>query len=118
MKKAKKIIGLIFAYEPLCYYFGLIPEQYWNNTIKQNMIYVQSNLAKKLDDAREKIQLAEITTDKLIKADALSTKNPKVLRIVDSYDSLFNEDKKQQTPEDIANTFLAIEKSEKGMWDS
>ncbi len=114
VKETKKIIDLIYAYEPLCYYFGLVPEQFWNNKIKENIIYVQSKMAKKLDNLREQVNLLEVTTNKLIKADAMSTRNPEIINIKDFYESIFDNNEKQQDngAKDIERFFNSLMKAE------
>lgn len=114
INETKKIIDLVYAYEPLCYYFGLVPEQFWNNRIKENIIYVQSKMAKKLDELREQVNLFEVATNKLIKADAMSSKYPEIINIKDFYSNLFeNENNKTDDPQKIANFFYSLMKSER-----
>lgn len=73
-------------------------------------------MANKLDSLRENVKLMEITTNKLIKADAMSTKNPQIINIKDSYESIFEDENKANdggTPEDIAKIFRSMMKNNK-----
>lgn len=69
-------------------------------------------MANKLDNIRENVKLAEVATNKLIKADAMSTRKPDIINIKDSYESIFEEEKKEATPEDIARVFRNMMKKE------
>lgn len=69
-------------------------------------------MALKLDNLREDVKLMEITTNKLIKADAMSTKTPQIINIKDSYESIF-EDDEVGSPEDIERIFRSMMKSNK-----
>ncbi len=113
IKETKKVIDLIYAYEPLCYYFGLKPYEFWNNKIKENIIYVQSKMVKKLDCLKEQVQLLEVTTNKLIKADAMSTKYPEIINIQDFYEGIFdNKEKKEDSAKNIERFFNSLMKAE------
>lgn len=73
-------------------------------------------MALKLDNLRENVKLMEITTNKLIKADAMSTKTPQIINIKDSYESIFEDERKIDeggTPEEIARIFRSMMKNNK-----
>lgn len=69
-------------------------------------------MANKLDNIRENVKLAEVATNKLIKADAMSTKKPNIINIQDSYESIFEKKTEEETPEDIAKAFRNIMRKE------
>lgn len=69
-------------------------------------------MANKLDNIRENVKLAEVATNKLIKADAMSTKKPNIINIQDSYESIFEKKTEGETPEDIAKAFRNIMRKE------
>lgn len=71
-------------------------------------------MAKKLDELREQVNLFEVATNKLIKADAMSSKYPEIINIKDFYSNLFeNENNKTDDPQKIANFFYSLMKSER-----
>lgn len=74
--------------EPLAYYFNMKPDEFWNCEYKTINIYLQTNMAKILDDFKMQIVLQEAVTDKLIKADSMS-KKPKVIPLRKMFNKLF-----------------------------
>lgn len=94
---------LIYAIEPLAYYFDMKPHEFWNSRYAEINIYCQVHLAKSIDDLKQEINLQEVVTNKLIKADSMC-KNPKIVPIRDSYNELFKDDQEKQlrqSPEEI-----------------
>lgn len=92
-------MDLIYAIEPLAYYFDLKPQEFWNSRYIEINTYCQAHLIKIIDDLKREINLQEAVTNKLIKADSMS-KNPKIVLIRDSYEELFEENEKEQTLEE------------------
>lgn len=95
---------LIYSLEPLAYYFGIKPDEFWNAEYRQINLYLQTNMIKIIDDFKMQIQLQEATTDKLIKADSMS-KRPKVIPLRKMFSKLFKEEPKieiQSPQEQIA----------------
>lgn len=92
---------LIFALEPLAYYFNMKPDEFWNSEYRQINSYLQINMIKMLDDFRTQITLQEAVTDKLIKADSMS-KRPKVIPLRKIFSKLFKQEPKIkiQSPEE------------------
>ena len=92
---------MIYALEPLAYYFEMKPEEYWNCEYRQINLYLQINMFKIVDEFKMQIQLQEAVTDKLIKADSMS-KRPKVISLRKMFNKLFKEEPKihYQSPEE------------------
>lgn len=79
------------------------PNEFWEGTYREINIFAQSNLCKKMDDFRQEIQLQEAVTDKLIMADAMSNKRPKIVPLQKTFENLFpKQEEKIQSPEEIA----------------
>lgn len=95
---------MIYALEPLAYYFEIKPEEYWNCEYRQINLYLQTNMFKIVDEFKMQIQLQEAVTDKLIKADSMS-KRPKVIPLRKMFAKLFKQEPKikiQSPQEQIA----------------
>lgn len=89
IKNAKTLIDLIYALEPICYYFNMKPYEFWNSSYKEVNVYAQSNLCHITDRFKQEIQLQEAVTNKMIMADAMSNKRPKVVSLQETFESLF-----------------------------
>ena len=62
-----------------------------------------------MDDLKREINLQEAVTDKLIKADGMISKHPKIVAIRDTYKDLFKNEKQQiQSPKQIMRQMRAI----------
>ncbi|MCI8384223.1 MAG: hypothetical protein HFJ33_05110 [Clostridia bacterium] len=95
------MIDLLYSLEPLCYYFDMKPQEFWNSTYREINIFVQTHLVKVVDDLKREINLQEVVTNKLIRADSMN-KKPKVIPIRDSYKNLFKEEEnKIMSPREI-----------------
>lgn len=92
-------MDLIYAIEPLAYYFDLKPQEFWNSRYLEINTYCQAHLIKIIDDLKREINLQEAVTNKLIRADSMS-KNSKIVLIRDSYEELFEGNEKEQTLEE------------------
>lgn len=65
-----------------------------------------------IDDLKRDINLQEVVTNKLIRADSMS-RNPKIVPIRDSYKDLFKEEEQQiQSQEQIIKQMRAFMKAE------
>ncbi len=92
---------MLYATEPLCYYFDMKPREFWNSTYREINIYIQTHLVKIVDDLKREINLQEAVTNKTIMADSMS-KKPKIIPIRDSYKDLFKEEEQKIiSPEEI-----------------
>lgn len=79
---------MIFALEPLAYYFNMKPNEFWSCEYKQVNLFLQTNMTKILDDFKMQIVLQEAVTDKLIRADSMS-KKPKIIPLRKMFNKLF-----------------------------
>lgn len=79
---------MIYCLEPLAYYLGLKPTEFWNCRYKEIYMYCEMNMIRIKDDFKQQIVIQEATTDKLIKADSMS-KNPKILPLRTMFKKLF-----------------------------
>lgn len=114
MKKANHLIELLYAIEPLCYYFDMKPQEFWNSTYREVNLYVQTHLVKIVDDLKREINLQEAVTNKLIRADSMS-KRPKIILIRENYKELFKEEQQTMSPEEIKRRMreaMRVEKSQ------
>lgn len=80
--------NLIYAMEPLAYYFGMKPKEFWNSTYREINIYCQVNLSKVVDDFKRQIQLNEATTDKMIAINPMR-KKPKLIKLREFFQDIF-----------------------------
>lgn len=102
ISETKTIEELIYAIEPLAYYFGMKPHEFWDCRYKEVNLYIQSNMVKMVDDFKREITLQEAVTDKLIRADSM-TKRPKVVPLRKTFKNLFKKEPKiQSTQEQLA----------------
>ena len=103
IKDTNNLIDLIYAIEPLAYYFDMKPSEFWNSRYSEINIYCQTHLVKIFDDLRREIDLQEAVTNKLIAGDCMN-QNAKIIMIRDNYKELF-EDKQEQTLEEQRKLF-------------
>lgn len=58
-------------------------------------------MIKRIDESKEKITIFEAVTDKIINANSMSVKKPKVLRLTEMFPNLFKlKNKKEQSIEE------------------
>lgn len=81
---------LIFATEPLAYYFGMKPNEFWDSRYHEIKVYCEVNLVKTTDDLKKEINLQEAVTNKLIAGDCMN-QNARITLVRDSYPNLFEE---------------------------
>lgn len=88
------------------------PNEFWNSTYREINIYAQSNTCRLLDDMKREIQVQEAVSDKLIQADAMSNKHPKIVPIRKTFNNLFPEEKEDHimTPEEITRKMREMSK--------
>ena len=70
-------------------------------------------LAKIVDDFKREINLQEATTDKIIQANPLLFKNPKIERLIEGFKDLFKEEIEEQGKEQTLEEQIAIFRSMK-----
>lgn len=80
---------MVYGLEPLAYYFGMKPNEFWNERYKNVSLYCEVNLIKLHDDFKQQIILQEAVTNKLIQADSMSNENPKIVPIQKMFSNLF-----------------------------
>lgn len=114
VKDAQTLVDLIYSLEPLCYYFRMKPYEFWNSSYREINLYTKSNLCHVMDDFRQEIRLQEAVTDKMIMADAMSNRRPKILPLQKTFKNLFqNSEEQTQSPEEIARRFRTVMDAEK-----
>ena len=85
------------------------PNEFWNSTYREINVYTQSNLCCAMDKFRQEIQLQEAVTDKLIMADAMSNKKPRIIPLQKTFEKIFPQKEEQvQSPEEITRRMRAI----------
>lgn len=91
------------------------PNEFWNSTYREINLYTQSNLYHRIDDIKQEIRLQEAVTDKVIMADAMSNRKPKIISLYKTFEKLFPENKEDemQSPEKIARRMRRMMKEEK-----
>lgn len=89
IKDAETIESMVYCLEPLAYYFGMKPSEFWNERYKSVSLYCEANLIKLQDDFKQQIILQEAVTDKLIQADSMSNANPKIVPIQKMFNIFF-----------------------------
>ncbi len=106
---------LIYALEPLCYYFNMKPSEFWNSTYREVNTYSQANLIRNMDNFKQEIRLQEAVTNKLILADAMSNKKPKIIPLQKTFEKLFpeNDTERMQSPEEITRRMRAVMQADK-----
>ena len=89
IKGSNNIKELIYSLEPLCYYFSMKPQEFWESTYREIDKFTQANLCRIMDDFRHQIQLQEAVSNKLIMADAMSNEKPKTISLIETFQNLF-----------------------------
>lgn len=90
------------------------PSEFWNSTYREINIYTQANLCHIIDNFRQDVRLQEAVTDKLIMADAMSNKKPKIVQLQKVFKNLFpNKEENIQSPEEITKRMREMMKAEK-----
>lgn len=91
------------------------PKEFWDSTYREINVYTQANLCHVIDEFRQEIRLQEAVTDKLIQADAMSNRRPKIVPLQKTFEKFFPDNKKDkaQSPEEITKKMRIIMKSQK-----
>lgn len=95
---------MIYAVEPLAYYFNIKPHEFWDGSFKEINLYCQVHLTKQIDELKKEINLQEAVTNKLISGDCMN-QNAKIILIRDSYKELFEIEEEEQTLEEQRRLF-------------
>lgn len=88
LQEAKTITDTVYALEPIAYYCGITPKDFWNGRYKEIYLYCEMQLVKNVEDYKQEIILQEAVTDKIIQADSMS-KRPKIVPLRTIFKELF-----------------------------
>lgn len=90
------------------------PHEFWGSTYRELNTYVQANLCYVMESFKQNITLQEAVTDKVIMADAMSNRRPKIIPLQKTFKSLFqNKEKQAQSPEEISKRMRSVMNAEK-----
>lgn len=90
------------------------PEEFWNSTYREINIFTQVRLTKIMDELRQEIQVQEEVTNKLIMADAISNRRPKIISLLTIFQKIFPEkENESQSNEEITRRMRLMMKEEK-----
>ena len=78
----------MYAYEPLSYYFGMKPSEFWNCTYREMILFCEVNSIRKNEQFKSDVILQEAVTNKIILADAMN-KRPKVVSLKKMFKEIF-----------------------------
>lgn len=65
------------------------PDEFWNCEFKQMTLYCECNIIKTNEDFKTNIILHESVTNKMIQADPLGNKKPKIIPLKKTFEKLF-----------------------------
>jgi hypothetical protein len=88
----------------LCFYYGMKPNEFWESTFSDIIDYFQMNLIRHLDELRDDINVHDEQANKLIRADGMSVRNPKIVSMQESFKGLYNQAKQENSnisPEEL-----------------
>lgn len=90
------------------------PSEFWNSKYQEINMYTQANLCRIMDNYKQEINLQEAVTNKLIMADAMSNRRPKIIPLQKTFQNLFPEKEEvPQSPEEITKRMRNIMKYDK-----
>lgn len=90
------------------------PEEFWNSTYREINVFTQVRLVRIMDELRQEIKVQEEVTNKLIMADAMSNRKPKITSLLKIFEKLFpKKENEVQSSEEIARRMRLIMKEEK-----
>lgn len=79
---------MVYALEPLAYYFNIKPSEFWSSTYREINLYCEMQFVRVVEEFKQDIILQDATTDKLIQADSMS-KRPKIVSLRKTFEELF-----------------------------
>lgn len=79
---------LIYSYEPLAYYFGLKPNEFWECTYREVVLFCEVGSMRRKECFKSDVILQEAVTNKLIGADGMN-KRPKVVPLRKMFEGVF-----------------------------
>jgi hypothetical protein len=65
------------------------PQEFWNCEYREVLLFCEANLIKQKENFKSNIILLEAVSNKLIQADAMSNKNPKVVSLKKVFQDIF-----------------------------
>ena len=74
------------------------PSEYWDARYREVVLFCNVNLIKIKDNVKQNIELFEAVTDKVIMANYLCVKKPKIIKLKEMFVKLFK--RKEQTLEE------------------
>lgn len=83
---------MIYCLEPLAYYFGIKPKEFWNSTYREMYLYCEMQFIKNTESFKQEVILQEAVTNKMIQADSMN-KKPKVVPLQKVFKELFKKQK-------------------------
>lgn len=90
------------------------PNEFWDSTYREINIFTTANLTRIMDEFRQEIRLQEAVTDKLILADAMSNRRPRINPLQKTFEKLFpKKEEYVQTPDEITKRMRGIIRNEK-----
>ena len=90
------------------------PEEFWNSTYREINVFTQVRLVRIMDELRQEMKVQEEVTNKLIMADAMSNRKPKITSLLKIFEKLFpKKENEVQSSEEIARRMRLIMKEEK-----
>ncbi len=93
------------------------PSEFWNSTYREINLYTQANLSYFMDQFKREIRLQEAVTNKMIMADAMSNRRPKIIPLQKTFENLFpEEEEKQQSTQEIIRRMREVMKHEENKW--
>lgn len=80
----------MYSYEPLAYYFGMKPNEFWECTYREVELFCEINSIRKNEQFKSDIVLQEAVTNKLIQADGMTMgKRAKTIPLKKMFKNLF-----------------------------
>ena len=90
------------------------PHEFWNSTYREINLYTQACMCNIMDRYRQEINIQEAVSDKIIMADAMSNKRPKIIPLHKVFEKLFpKKEERIATADEITKAMRQIMKSDK-----
>lgn len=80
----------MYSYEPLAYYFGMKPNEFWECTYREVVLFCEVSSIRRNESFKSDVVLQEAVTNKLIQADGMTMgKKAKVIPLKKMFKNLF-----------------------------
>jgi hypothetical protein len=76
------------------------PQEFWDAKYRELIIYIKMRLIRINEDQKNEISIQEAATNKIIEANPLMFKSPKIKMIKDMFKDLFKQKEKEQSIEE------------------